>query len=116
MKAVMPELKESGGASIPVLSSAVCMEWVAVHSDYCASMFAVRGMTKVAALEFGRFNIRVNSVHPGGIDTDMVKNPAFSEEEAAATYKGLPISRVGQPEEVAELVLFLASDQSSYST
>lgn len=116
MKAVLPAMKEAGGGSIINLSSAAGMEGVAGNSAYCASKFAVRGMTKVAAIEFGRFNIRVNSVHPGGVDTDMVKNPAFSEEEAAATYRGLPISRVGQPEEVAELVLFLASDKSSYST
>src|SRR5690606_11195345 len=95
MKSVLPALKEAGGGSIVNLSSAAGMEGVADNSAYCASKFAVRGMTKVAAIEFGRFNIRVNSVHPGGIDTDMVKNPAFSEEEAAATYTGLPISRVG---------------------
>lgn len=116
MKAVLPAMKAAGGGSIVNLSSAAGMEGVAGNSAYCASKFAVRGMTKVAAIEFGRYNIRVNSVHPGGIDTDMVKNPAFSEEEAAATYKSLPISRVGRPEEVAELVLFLACEQSSYST
>lgn len=116
MKLVLPAMKEAGGGSIVNLSSVAGMEGVADNSAYCASKFAVRGMTKVAALEFGRFNIRVNSVHPGGIDTDMVKNPAFSEEDSAATYRSLPIPRVGRPEEASELVLFLVSDKSSYCT
>lgn len=116
MKSVLSAMKEAGGGAIVNISSAAGLEGVADNSAYCASKFAIRGMTKVAALEFGRFNIRVNSVHPGGIDTEMVKNPAFSEEEAAATYQGLPLGRVGRVDEVSELVLFLASERSSYST
>lgn len=116
MKSVLPALKAAGGGAIVNISSAAGFEGVADNAAYCASKFAIRGMTKVAALEFGRFNIRVNSVHPGGIDTEMVKNPAFSEEEAAATYHGLPLGRVGRVDEVSELVLFLASERSSYST
>lgn len=116
MKSVLPAMKAAGGGAIVNISSAAGFEGVADNAAYCASKFAIRGMTKVAALEFGRFNIRVNSVHPGGIDTEMVKNPAFSEEEAAATYQGLPLGRVGRVDEVSELVLFLASERSSYST
>lgn len=116
MKAALPAMKAVGGGSIINLSSAAGIEGVAGNSAYCSSKFAVRGMTKVAALEFGRYNIRVNSIHPGGIDTDMVRNPAYSEEMAAAFYKVLPLQRIGKPNEVAELALFLASDKSSYCT
>ncbi|MFT3759228.1 MAG: SDR family oxidoreductase [Thauera sp.] len=82
-------------------------------SAYTASKFAVRGMSKSAALEFGRYNIRVNSVHPGGIDTPMVQTPDRDLDEA---YRQLPIARIGTPAEVARLVAFLASDEASYCT
>ena len=86
---------------------------------YTASKFAVRGMTKNAALEYGKAGIRVNSVHPGGIDTPMTRPDdlgGFTAEDQAAVYDGMALARVGQPEEVANLVLFLASDESSYCT
>jgi 3alpha(or 20beta)-hydroxysteroid dehydrogenase len=83
---------------------------------YTASKFAVRGMTKCAAMELGHDNIRVNSVHPGGIDTEMVKRPEFENLDSSAVYGAQPIGRIGQPEEVAKLMVFLASDDSSYCT
>jgi 3alpha(or 20beta)-hydroxysteroid dehydrogenase len=73
-------------------------------------------MTKSAALELGRFGIRVNSVHPGGIDTPMLQLDQVDQADKDAGYRHQPISRIGQPEEVARLVAFLASDESSYST
>ena len=73
-------------------------------------------MTKTAALELGASGIRVNSVHPGGVDTPMVAVEAVTEETRVAAYGGNPIPRIGRPEEVAELVCWLASDASSYST
>jgi len=76
----------------------------------------VRGMTKTAALELGRYGIRVNSVHPGGVDTPMLEQDDFDAVDQDAVFAGQPIPRIGRPEEIAKLVLFLASDDSSYST
>ncbi len=83
-------------------------------SAYVASKFAVRGMTKVAALEFGGQGIRVNSVHPGGMVTPMVFGDV--KEAAGTAMEGQPIARFADPAEVANLVLFLASDEASYCT
>ncbi|UVJ46356.1 SDR family oxidoreductase [Pseudomonas sp. LS1212] len=116
MKAVLPAMKEAGRGSIVNVSSTAGMEGVAGGTAYVASKFAVRGMTKAAALEFGGHNIRVNSVHPGGIDTAMARPPEFADFDAASIYRGLPIPRIGHPDEVANLVLFLACEESTYCT
>lgn len=116
MRAVLPALREAGGGAIVNTSSVSGLRGVAYGSAYSASKFAVRGMTKVAALEFGKYNIRVNSVHPGGIETPMVVSVADSSVDAGAIYNNLPLGRIGQPDEVAEMLLFLASDRSSYCT
>ena len=113
MKAVLPALKRVGGGAIVNTSSVSGFVGMAGLSAYTASKFAVRGMTKCAALEFGRYNIRVNSVHPGGIDTAMVRGPSG---ELGDTHKSLPIPRVGTVDEVARMVAFLASDEASYTT
>lgn len=116
MRAALPALREAGGGAIVNTSSTHGLRGVAYGSAYSASKFAVRGMTKVAALEFGRYNIRVNSVHPGGIETPMVTSLVDSSMDSEAVYKNLPLGRIGQPEEVAEMLLFLASERSSYCT
>jgi len=104
-----PELRKAGHSSIVNISSAAGMTGFVGHGAYGASKWGVRGPTKVAAIELGP-EIRVNSVHPGPIETDMLPlgNPSRFER--------LPLARTGKPEEVAELVLFLASDASSYIT
>lgn len=116
MRAVLPAMRKTGGGSIVNTSSVSGLRGVAYGSAYSASKFAVRGMTKVAALEFGRYGIRVNSVHPGGVQTPMVALAADSSADSDAVYRGLPLGRIGQPEEVAEMLLFLASERSSYCT
>jgi 3alpha(or 20beta)-hydroxysteroid dehydrogenase len=116
MRAVIPALRQAGGGSIVNISSNAGLEGVEGVGAYVASKWAVRGMTKTAALELGQYGIRVNSVHPGGIDTPMLSGPEFGHMEQRSPYATQPIPRIGRPEEIARLVLFLASDESSYCT
>ena len=109
MRTCAPELRKGGHGSIVNISSTAGMVGFYGHGAYGASKWGVRGLTKVAAIELGP-EIRVNSVHPGPIETDML--PAGDRSRFAR----LPLARTGQVEEVAELVLFLASDASSYIT
>ncbi|GFN34001.1 glucose 1-dehydrogenase [Paenibacillus xylaniclasticus] len=113
MKAVVPSMKQAGNGSIINVSSINGLVGGAI--GYTDTKFAVRGMTKAAAMELSRQDIRVNSVHPGVIATPMIQQ----EDSKAAIEefsKFIPLQRVAQPEEVTNLVLFLASDESSYST
>ena len=113
MKAVLPSMQKAGGGSIVNVSSMNGL--VAGAIGYTDTKFAVRGMTKAAAMEVAHYNVRVNSVHPGVIATPMVvqEDTKAAVEEFA---KHIPLGRVAQPEEVSNMVLFLASDESSYST
>jgi 3alpha(or 20beta)-hydroxysteroid dehydrogenase len=116
MKAVIEPMREAGGGSIINQSSTSGLEGMAGVISYAASKFAVRGMTKTAAIELGRFGIRVNAVCPGGINTQM-GNPFEQEgDELQENYKQNPIPRIGTPEEVAPLMVYLASDESSFCT
>ncbi|HVX22791.1 MAG TPA: glucose 1-dehydrogenase [Acidimicrobiales bacterium] len=116
MKAVVGPMRAAGGGSIVNVSSTAGIEGMEYLTAYAASKFAITGMTKCAAIELGRYGIRVNSVHPGSVDTPMIRDRGVSDEEMAAFGAALPLARVGRPEEVARLVLFLASDNSSYCT
>ncbi len=116
MKSVAEAMKTAGGGSIINISSIAGFGGAVGGSAYCASKFAVRGMTKVAAMELGPDNIRVNSIHPGGIMTRMLTDAGLSEDNASALFSKAPIGRIGQPEEMATLAVYLASDDSSYST
>jgi 3alpha(or 20beta)-hydroxysteroid dehydrogenase len=117
IKAVAPHIIERGGGSIINISSIDGLKGSNATSAYSASKWGLRGLTKVAAMELGPRGVRVNSVHPGGIQTPMTVRAGQTPEVAEATrkfYKGVPIGRVGQPEEVARVSLFLASDDASY--
>src|SRR5262249_15428790 len=103
MQAVVPAMRAAGGGSIVNTSSDKALGGRTGATAYVASKFAVRGMTKNAALELGRYNIRVNSVHPGGIDTEMTRFPGVDLSNRNASFANLPIPRIGQPEDVAEL-------------
>lgn len=113
MKAVIPSMEKAGSGSIVNISSLNGL--VAGAIGYTDTKFAVRGMTKAAAIQLAHKGIRVNSVHPGVIDTPMIQQ-ADAKDAIEAFSKFIPLQRVAQPEEVTNLVLYLASDESSYST
>jgi len=109
MQAVVPGMKEAGAGSIINVSSIEGLRGAPMVHPYVASKWAVRGLAKSAALELGKHNIRVNSVHPGFIRTPMTKH--FPDDMV-----GAPLGRPGQSEEVATFIVFLASDESSFAT
>ena len=116
MKSVAAAMRRAGGGSIVNISSLAGIQGVGGAFSYTASKFAVRGMTKVAAIEFGPAGIRVNSVHPGGIETPMTRPFGTESTPGASQDYSSPIPRIGRPDEVANLVLWVASDKSSYCT
>lgn len=114
VRTIAPYLREAGGGSIVNLSSIAGTRGIPEHGAYGASKWAVRGLSKVAAVELGEWNIRVNTVHPGAIEgTGMFQIPASEYE---TIFEDQPLGRPGQRGEVSGLVLFLLSDLSSYVT
>jgi len=113
-KAAIPEMRKAGGGSIVNISSISGM--VASSGAYNASKGAVRIFTKSAAIQYAKEGIRVNSVHPGSIDTPMAENRLTNPELQREAEASHPMGRTGQPDEVAYGVLFLASDESSFMT
>jgi 3alpha(or 20beta)-hydroxysteroid dehydrogenase len=119
MRAGARAMIEAGnGGSIINISSVAGMEGLFGSTAYAASKWAVRGITKVAAKELGRHGIRVNSVHPGYIETDMLAQGGFDEDEAQREKlaRRVPLRRIGRPEDIASMVRFLATDAASYVT
>jgi len=116
MRAVLPSMVRAGGGSIVNISSIAGMaaNYGFPSIAYVASKFAVRGMTKAAAMEYGAHNIRVNSVHPGFIQTPMMVEA--TNEEGGDALGLIPLGRIAEPAEVTNVVLFLASDEASYVT
>ena len=114
MRAVVAAFERTGSGVIVNRSSTVGLRSAPNAIAYTASKWAVRGMTKAAALELADRHIRVNSVHPGPIDTDMLS--VRSREENLRRVQQLPMKRLGTREEIARLVLFLLSDDSLYMT
>jgi 3alpha(or 20beta)-hydroxysteroid dehydrogenase len=116
MKTVIPLMKRGGGGSIVNISSTEGLAGTLFCGAYTASKFGVRGLTKVAAIEYGADGIRVNSVHPGGIDTPMTRAVMGEEGREYVAKHVAGLKRMGTAEEVAGVVLFLAGDDSAYCT
>ncbi len=114
MKAVMPAMMEARRGSIINISSVNGLRGTVGMGAYDASKWGVRGMSKSAALELASHGVRVNSIHPGAIDTPMLNPTGALESASMAKQYGIPFGRVGRPEEVARASLFLASDEASY--
>ncbi|WP_431324680.1 SDR family oxidoreductase [Rhizobium sp. YTU87027] len=109
MKAVIPSMRRAGGGSIVTVSSTAGIVGYQGFFAYTATKWAVRGMTKAAALDLASSNIRVNSVHPGDTETPMIEGRGYNADF-------VPLKRFARPEEIASLVLFLASDEAAYIT
>ena len=116
IKTVARSMRKTGNGSIVNISSNGGMEGLPFLSAYSTSKWAIRGLSRSAAIELGRRGIRVNTVHPGGIDTPMTRFGGDVSNEDAAFYQNLPIKRVGTVDDVAPVVLFLCSDEAGYVT
>ena len=118
IKAIAPAMIDGGGGSIINVSSVAALIARPGYTAYGTSKWGLRGLTKYAAMELGHHGIRVNSIHPGAVATPMtlpdLSPAAVAERNSVLSH--LPIPRWAQPEEIARLALFLASDESSFST
>src|SRR5579859_6815375 len=112
LKAMIPQ----GSGSIINVSSTLGQKTAPGASIYAATKHAVEGLTKTAALEAASANVRVNAVAPGPIDTGMLERFTGSAEKKAGLIDGVPLKRMGRPEEVAQTILFLASDKATFIT
>ena len=114
MKHELRVMLPQGGGSIVNLSSTFGRVGAPGASLYVASKHAVEGLTKSAALEGAPFGVRVNAVAPGPIETDMLSRFAGSDERKASFAAGVPLKRLGRAEEIAEAIVFVASDKASF--
>jgi 3-oxoacyl-[acyl-carrier protein] reductase len=117
MKYTLPHMVKNGGGSIINTASIAGMVAVKGAAAYCAAKAGVIALTRVAAMEYGRYHVRVNAICPGAIDTPMVAR--ISGEggmSQQATARISVLGRIGKPEEIAQTALFLASDESSFAT
>lgn len=116
VRAVIDPMAARGGGSIINLASPQGFEGREGMVAYSSSKFAVRGLTRTAAIELGPMGIRVNSVVPGATKTPMTTRPGWTDDQYDEAYGGYPLGRMGVPDEIASLALFLASDDASFCT
>jgi 3alpha(or 20beta)-hydroxysteroid dehydrogenase len=114
MRSVIAPMTDAGGGSIVNISSGAGIRATKYMVAYAASKYAVTGMTAAGALELARYGIRVNSIHPGVVNTPMLGD--FFDAENNPLIRTTPLRRMASPEEIANVALFLASDESSYMT
>lgn len=114
--AVLPQMRAKGGGSVMVLSSVGGSVGIEGLSAYCSSKAANAMIARCAAIELSPYNIRVNSIHPGRVDTPMSNGGAVAAVGPAAVSDPPPLGRVGQPEDVAAVIAFLARDDAAYIT
>lgn len=114
IKAVAPGMIAQGRGAIVNVSSVDGMKGANSLVAYATSKWGVRGLTKVAAMELGHKGVRVNSVHPGGVNTIMSNHSGASGADLDKVYSHVPLQRIGRAEEVAAASLFLVSDEASY--
>jgi 3alpha(or 20beta)-hydroxysteroid dehydrogenase len=116
MQAVVDSMRAHAGGSIVNFSSVQGLEGREGLAAYSAAKFAIRGLSKTVAIELGEYGIRVNTVFPGPIRTKMTERKGWSDAQYDEAYRGYPLGRMGEAAEIAQLVLFLASDESSFCT
>ena len=110
------DVKANGGGSIVNISSVAGMEGLFGSTSYGATKWAVRGMTKIAAKELGKHGIRVNSIHPGFIDTDMLADGNYDDDQLARMARRAPVGRIGTPDDIAGMALYLVSEAAGFVT
>jgi 3alpha(or 20beta)-hydroxysteroid dehydrogenase len=115
MKSVIAPMRAAGGGAIVNTSSLAGLTGMPGLGAYVGTKHAVRGLSKTAALELGRYGIRVNSIYPGAIVGDA-KPEGVTEEMLEGMFSHLPVPRVGHPDDIAKAMLYLVSDDSSYVT
>ena len=115
IKSVTPSMRRAGGGSIINISSNAGMNGLPGLGAYVSSKWAVRGLSKSAAMDLGRRGIRVNSLHPGAVDTPMTRMPGHEPDDTTFA-RSLPLRRFGLADEIANVATFLASDEASYVT
>ncbi len=113
IQAALPHLRRANGVIVNILSTASVAAWSA-HGAYVSSKFALRGLTKVAALELATDKIRVNAILPGAIATPMILRE--DDPDALQRLGATPLGRIGEPEDVAEAVCYLVSERASFVT
>ncbi len=115
IKSVVPSMRAAAGGSIINISSNAGIVGLPALGAYVSSKWAVRGLSKSAAMDLGPLGIRVNSLHPGGVDTPMTRRPGHDPNDSPFA-KSLPLQRFGLADEIANVATFLASDEASYVT
>ncbi|MSQ11458.1 MAG: glucose 1-dehydrogenase [Dehalococcoidia bacterium] len=115
-KYAIPVMRKAGGGSIVNISSVAGMIGSAGITSYTASKGAVRLLTKATAVQYGKEKIRCNSIHPGGVQTEMIADFLKDPKQRQQVEATIPLGRIAQPEEIANCALFLASEDASYVT